>query len=218
MLKFTSLLFWIALCPTYLFGQIKINCCEIRQTIPVFKSDSAKLFLSHQHLLKTNVLLPLKKSDSHLEIRILSYYGHYSTTIVIKCGHNKVFVDRYYSSSAPFDTKYKYVGDVYPGDSLFVKHISGIKLQSPETWDLFFKKLIENHFFDLPNDNAITNIVDKENPKASSIIHDGAIYYEVKVGSHYRNVMYTNLFANEADKISFVKYQMNLKQLFSQFY
>jgi hypothetical protein len=222
MLSNRILFLLILLIPKLAFPQLKIDCGSVKQVIPTFKSDSVQSFDNFQSLEKLKIIPSLKQSKSPVEIRILYFGVRLNVTIIIRCKGDNVLVDRYevnhIGAYLQGDTSFKKIAEISTNESLFVKHDSCLKLKYPETWNLFFKELIDNHFFNLPKEDVINKAVFEKYPDADDGASDGTIFYEAKVGTHYRNVMYTNFYNPKANTIPFVKYRLNIEKLFIQFY
>jgi hypothetical protein len=57
--------------------------------------------------------------------------------------------------------------------------------------------MIANHFFNLPNEDAIYKAVLNEKLKAVGDMDTGANYLEANVEKSYRNIKYNNFFSGE---------------------
>lgn len=213
---------FLFLFPASIFCQVHVQCGPVNRLIPRFINDSVPSFEKLQPLVQQKIIPPLRQSGAQLEIRVF-YYGFRGTkTIIIQCKGNDILVERYetvHSMNERYpDTAFKSTGKISPGLYLFVKHTTGLKLKYAGTWNDFFEDLINNHFFDLPDEKSINKEVLLADAHGIDDPVESAVYYEARVGKYYRNMMYTNHYSSKAGIIPAVQNQLKLEKLFYQFY
>jgi len=174
-------------------------------------------YYSYWDLLRLNYLSPITQSKAKFEIRYwIDAYGH-QMLIDISGVHNSVVVKRYdVRNGYKGDTSFQYrdigslvthiftdseINQITKGDSaisqmikknqdslrIFLHENSQFTLN--ESWNSFFNDLIKCHLFDMPDQQILDSIINKDNPHSDIWgSPNGGGYIEIKIGKYYRGI------------------------------
>jgi len=209
-LTIASLLFMFVLPAS---AQVKVDCCGIKVTIPVFVETpvpSGKSILEEK-----NIIPSIKKSAAQLEIRVsqLSLISPINTKVtVFKCQGNAISRIKYTTTEKIGDgsgqANLKDIGS-YAGDShvmLSVQDNSADK--SIPSYDEFFQRLVNNHMFDLQSGDEVNELWLYDYPHMKRDM-SSAVTIEMKVGNKFRYYKFTGTYPEPlpttSDEMNFYK-------------
>jgi hypothetical protein len=210
---------------TSVHGQTQINCCGIDQSIPIFKTDTNSSYSQfYSPLTAKNLLQPIEKSPSQLEIRVNSMSLFFEETIcIIKCDSDKIRLTKYetmmmsaedtkeWMTTGRFKTG-KNIGPEHPGDKLttLVKTTDLTRDNELRDWNAVFHRLISDHLFDLPEGQKY---IDSVRALTSPLNYPEGEYdniVEVKVGNQVRHLRYDGGYSDNIDIVKHCNDIINL--------
>jgi len=179
-------------------AQVKVDCCGIKVTIPVFVETPA---LSGKSILEDkNVIPPIRKSDAPLEIRLsqLSLINPVNTTVtVFKCQGNVISRTKYITTAKIGDgsaqTNLKDIGISTKGIHVMLAVQDNSSDNSIASYDEFFQRLVNNHMFDLQSGDEVNELWLWDYPHMKKDMSTAAVI-EMKVGNKFRYYKFTGTY------------------------
>jgi hypothetical protein len=167
---------------------VKVDCCGIKVTIPVFVETPIP---AEQSILVDKGIIPsIKKSDAQLEIRLsrLSLVNPFNTTVtVFKCKDN--FISRItYTTSGDVTAQpnSKDMGTYKGGTThVMLSVLDNSADKSVASYDEFFQRLVNNHMFDLEGGDKVSELWLWDYPHMKKDM-SSAVTIEMKVGNKFR--------------------------------
>jgi hypothetical protein len=149
------LLMFFSAAPNSCCAQLKVKCCGMDETIPVFVDNVTEY---NDSILMEKLFIPsIHESKSAFEIRFFSSHPNIKTAVIIKCINDSIKVTRYMTflmnSNKPIKgSLYINMGELndHPGYYAFIKTTRNLKFEGGISGNDFLNKLIKNHLFDIP--------------------------------------------------------------------
>lgn len=204
-------------------AQVRLQCGEVNQQVPDFKIDSSGSFYDLL-LVKMKILKPIEYSPSAFEIRFFKKQFGSGVGVVISCINNKLIATCYETNfyaghEIPEGSAFKNIGHLGQdtSSSVLMNLIPDRKPHPGQSWNALIKSLINNHLFNLPQENELDKIVLRRFPKTKISYGEGSVEIELKVGKRIRRMTYSNNYEASAFGIQQIKNQHNIFIELSQF-
>lgn len=209
-------------------AQVRINCCSINQTIPIFKSDTNfSLSRLYSPLITKKVLKPIEQSDAPLEIRLVQPGDDMETEVwtLVCSGHKMRILDYKMAVSITGQLPISYfsrfqlknIGREHPADRLInwlkVDDLTG--RHKGDNWNDLFGRLIDDHLFEMASGQAFINQVraltnPNNYPEAAEHSH---LIIQIKIGNKFRNLRYDGGYGAKYTNIDIIKQQFDFMTL-----
>lgn len=182
---------------------------------------------SNNSLIKRRILKSINQSDAIVEIRKLTFIEMDTYMDIIKFYKDSVSVYRYVASYNVIGSSlagYKQFKNISPDDAktklnTLVKVTDLTPLYKKYDWSTFFKKLTNNHLFDIISGeefiNAVKSVTDEYNYPSGEWIS----VIQLKAGKQYRNLKYPGSYENPKYKdVDLIKFETNFSVLLNNFF
>ena len=226
--KLLLCVFVLTLCCKISDAQVHLICCKINQVIPRFDVDNVDS-LPKQLLVIKDIVPPLIKSLSKLEIRIITFPAGHQSTKIIKCVNNYFSVEEYDAFYDELDnvpknviSEYKNYGSLNSKSRnvvLIHKNTNTTNNKSKNDSNELFEILIENHLFDLPTQSNLDKMALQDNPKAA----DGLVreccgtYIEIKVDKKCSYIYETSNYSGSKKIAKYTQLKQNIFTVLDEF-
>lgn len=201
-------------------AQVIVKSCEIQLNIPHFEETSL-IEKNAQTDIIQKILGPIEKTGSNLEIRFWStQYGNIDILIDLKCDGSHLVICKYscYISAKGRqnidESKYRNIGppNASANYNIMLSKEPVKQLNSNQVKELF-KKLTDNHLFDLPTEAELVKIVSASYPQFKAT-GEANIYMQVNVNGKIREMKYSAFYSENADRVYHYRNLMNLYKIF----
>jgi len=194
-------------------AQVKVDCCGIKVTIPVFVETPLPAVKSI--LEDKNIIPSIRKSDAQLEIRLsqLSLTNPLNTTVtVFKCSGNAISRIKYTTTAKIGDgsgqANLKDIGTSTNNTHVMLAVQDNSNDKSIPSYDEFFQRLVNNHMFDLQSGDEVNELWLWDYPHMKKDM-SSEVVIEMKVGSKFRYYKFTGTYPEPlpttSDEMNFYK-------------
>lgn len=201
-------------------AQVIVKSCGVQLSIPHFEETSL-IEKNAQTDIIQKILGPIEKPTSDLEIRFwTTQYGNFDIIIDLKCDGSRLILHKYscYISAKGRPnidkSKYRNIGppNVRSNYNIMLSKEPIEQLDSNQVKELF-KKLTDNHLFDLPTEAELVKLVSASYPQFTAT-GEASIYMRINVNGKIRDMRYSAFYSENADIVYQYRNLMNLYKIF----